>query len=233
MEKIDLQTFHHIVFFTGAGMSAESGVATFRGAGGRWKEYNWQEVACQRAFDRDPERVLDFHRLRRREAIGCEPHAGHKVIAGLEAAHPGVTVVTQNIDGMHQRAGTKKIFELHGSLWRVRCPQHGVWEDRDPEFATRRCPHCGSWLRPDIIWFEDMLDDKVVAGATRAILACDLLISIGTSAVVWPAAGYPELARQNGAFCVEINPEPTEISGLYQQVIRGKAGEVLPELFEK
>ncbi len=232
MEKIALQAYKNIVFFTGAGMSAESGIHTFRGKGGRWQEYNWQEVACQRAFDRDPERVLDFHRLRRQEAISCAPHAGHRVIADLEAARPGVTVVTQNIDGMHQRAGSIKVHELHGCLWRVRCPQHGVSEDPDPTFSTRRCPQCGSWLRPDIVWFEDMLDDKVVAAATRAILACDLLISIGTSAVVWPAAGYPELAKRNGAFCVEINPEPSEISDLYERVIRGKAGQVLPELFE-
>jgi NAD-dependent deacetylase len=233
MEKIDLDACRQIVFFTGAGMSAESGVPTYRGTGGIWHEYNWQEYACQRAFDRNPEKVIDFHRLRRQEAVKCQPHAGHRVIADLQASRPGITVVTQNIDGMHQRAGTREVHELHGSLWRVRCPQHGVWEDRDPDFAMRQCPQCGSWLRPDIIWFEDMLDDKVVAAATRAILACDLLISIGTSAVVWPAAGYPELARMNGAFCVEINPEPSENSALYQRVIRGKAGEILPELFEK
>ncbi|HNW60718.1 MAG TPA: NAD-dependent deacylase [bacterium] len=232
MEKIALQEYTRIVFFTGAGMSAESGIHTFRGQGGRWQEYNWQEVACQRAFNRDPEKVLAFHRLRRQEAISCAPHAGHRAIASLEAARPGITVVTQNIDGMHQRAGSKIVHELHGSLWRVRCPQHGVSADPDPDFTTQRCPQCGSWLRPDIVWFEDLLDDHVVAAATRAILGCDLLISIGTSAVVWPAAGYPTLAQQHGAYCVEINPEPSENSAMYDRIIRGKAGEVLPELFE-
>lgn len=231
MEKIDIWKYKKIVFFTGAGMSAESGVPTYRGSGGFWNEYNWQEYACQRAFDRTPQKVQEFHQKRRTEAIKCHPHAGHKVITDIQATHPGVTVVTQNIDGMHQRAGTTGVLELHGSLWRVRCERHGVWEDLDPEFSVRHCPHCNTFLRPDIIWFEDMLDDEVVSAATRAISESDLFIAIGTSAMVYPAAGFPHLAHRHGALCVEVNPEPSENSAMYQRHIRGKAGEVLPELF--
>ena len=121
--------YKSIVFFTGAGMSAESGVPTYRGRGGIWSQYNWEEYACQEAFDRDPQKVLKFHELRRRSVLACQPHPGHYVIAELEKTHPQVRVVTQNIDGMHQRAGSRNVTELHGSLWRVRCPSHGITED--------------------------------------------------------------------------------------------------------
>ena len=212
-------------------MSAESGVPTFRGAGGIWREYRWQEYACQAAFDRDPEKVLDFHALRRQEVLKCQPHAGHRVIAALQKQHDHIHIITQNIDGMHQRAGNKNVIELHGSLWRVSCNRHGVVEDRSATITPRRCPHCGEWFRPDIVWFEDMLNDEDVSAAGYELETCDLFISIGTSAVVWPAAGYPLIARKHGAWCVEINPEPSENSHLYQQVERGQAGTVLPRLF--
>ncbi len=227
----DPSTYKKIVFFTGAGMSAESGVPTFRGSGGIWREYRWQEYACQTAFDNDPEKVLDFHELRRREVLKCQPHAGHRVISALQQKFDHIRIITQNIDGMHQRAGNKNVIELHGSLWRVRCSTHGVWEDLSPTFTHRRCPHCQQWLRPDIVWFEDMLDEEDVQAAAYELETCDLFISIGTSARVWPAAGYPVIARRHGAWCVEINPEPTENKDLYQQVERGKAGAILPQLF--
>ena len=231
IEPLDPMTFKKIVFFTGAGMSAESGVHTFRGAGGIWSQYHWQEYACQQAFERDPQKVLDFHELRRKEALRCQPHAGHKVITSLQQRHSAVFIITQNIDGMHQRAGAKQVIELHGSLWRVRCPKHGVMLDMAETYSHRRCPDCGQWLRPDIIWFEDMLDEDEVQATQYELRTCDLFISIGTSAVVWPAAGYPLIARNSGALCIEINPEPSENCELYHRRIRGKAGEVLPQLF--
>lgn len=231
MESIRLDTYRDIVFFTGAGMSAESGVPTYRGAGGVWSEYRWEEFACQDAFDRDPEKVLRFHALRRKAVLQCYPHAGHLAIAELEKAHPAVTVVTQNIDGMHQRAGSGNVVELHGSLWRLRCCVHGVREDTAENCESCRCDRCGQWLRPDIVWFGDRLDQRVVDQAVAALSRCDLFISVGTSAVVYPAAGFPKIAKQCGATCIEINPERTEMSFLYDRTIQQPAGKVLPALF--
>jgi NAD-dependent deacetylase len=233
MTTIKSDNYKSIVFFTGAGMSAESGVPTYRGRGGIWSQYKWEEYACQEAFDRDPEKVLKFHELRRQSVLACAPHAGHTVIAELEKKHPRVIVVSQNIDGMHQRAGSKQVIELHGSLWRVRCPSHGIFQDMGEKFENYKCTQCGSWLRPDITWFGDMLDQDVITEATIVIRQCDLFISIGTSGVVWPAAGFPKVAREHGAYCVEINPEPNEMSSLYNESVRETAGVVLPRLFEK
>ncbi|MCW8819664.1 MAG: NAD-dependent deacylase [Ignavibacteriaceae bacterium] len=228
MQTIDTENFSAIVFFTGAGMSAESGVPTYRGKGGIWGSYSIDEYACQKAFERDPEKVLGFNEKRRRSVLDCEPHGGHRVIAGM----PGVRVVTQNIDGMHQRAGSRDVIELHGSLWRLRCQKCGSRkEDYNESYESTRCD-CGNWLRPDIIWFGDMLDAVVMNRASAVIASCDLFISVGTSGVVWPAAGFPDLAKQSGAYCIEINPEPSGASE-YDRVIVGNAGEVLPELFSE
>ena len=230
MEQIDAARYGHIVFFTGAGMSAESGVPPYRGRGGIWGRYRWEEFACQEAFVADPEKVLKFHEMRRASVLACRPHAGHEAIAGLEQGHPSVTVVTQNIDGMHQRAGSQKVIELHGSLWRLRCPC-GVGQDMGETYRRYRCETCGSWLRPDITWFGDMLDQDAVARAVKAIRGCDLFVAIGTSGVVYPAAGFPRFARENSARCIEINPEANDMSPLYDEAIRAKAGDVLPDLF--
>ena len=214
-------------------MSAESGVPTYRGRGGIWNQYKWENYACQAAFERDPEGVLEFHELRRIEALKCQPHSGHTIITKVQNYHSNSVVITQNIDGMHQRAKSKNVIELHGSLWRLRCESENLLkQDLDQgEYQTRQCD-CGNWLRPDIIWFQDMLNDKTVLEATQAIASCDLFISIGTSAVVWPAAGYPKLAKTSGAFCVEINPEETELSTLYDQTIRMPASFGLEHLFK-
>lgn len=212
-------------------MSAESGVPTYRGQGGIWAKYNWEEVACEEAYRRDPEKVLEFHALRRQQLADCQPHRGHHVIAALEASHANITVITQNIDGLHQQAGSRKVIELHGSLWRLRCPEEGtIIHLRPGEESPTRC-RCGAWLRPDIVWFGDCLDPEVIDRASATIAGCDLLIAVGTSAVVWPAAGFPRIARDQGAHCVEINPEATEMSFLYHEAHRGSAREVLPALF--
>ena len=225
--------YDHIVFFTGAGMSAESGVPTYRGSGGIWHEYRWEDYACQEAWKRNPDKVFDFHDERRKEALKCNPHAGHEVIARLEQDHPDVSVVTQNIDGMHQRSGSRKVTELHGSIWRIRCEEEGVIREdmnRGP-YAARKCD-CGAWLRPDIIWFSDYLNPNILSQADEIVSRADLFISIGTSGVVWPAAGYPQLAKSGGAKLIEINPEPTELSHLYDQIYPDKAGKVLQKLFD-
>ena len=228
---IDFNKYKKLVFFTGAGMSKESGIPTYRGKGGTWEEYNYKDYACESAFKKNPDHVLDFHELRRKEAKSCEPHVGHQVVSSVEKNHSDVTIVTQNIDGMHQRAGSNNVIELHGSLWRVRCGCSGTREDMGETYEYRKCPKCSNWLRPDIIWFEDMLDHEVYTKATDIISNSDLFISIGTSALVYPAAGLPMTAKMNGARCIEINIDQTEISTLYHDNLIGKAGDILPKLF--
>jgi NAD-dependent deacetylase len=231
MKRIDPGPYKRIVFFTGAGMSAESGVPTYRGHGGIWSQYRWEAYACQEAFDADPEKVLKFHELRRTAILACTPHAGHALIAALEKKHQRITVVTQNIDGMHQKAGSRNVIELHGSIWRMRCPYDGISNDIGENYKSYRCEKCGSWLRPDITWFGDTLNEVKVSEAIAAIRDCDLFVSIGTSGVVYPAAGFPRFAKENNARCIEINPEANEMSFLYDEVIRDTAGKALPELF--
>lgn len=230
---IHLKDNQQIVFFTGAGMSAESGVPTYRGEGGIWHEYKWTEYACQTAFEADPESVLDFHELRRIEALKCKPHLGHDVISSVQSQNPNTVVVTQNIDGMHQRAGSTNVIELHGSLWRLRCEKEGLtFIDLDKgKYQSRKCK-CGAWLRPDIIWFEDQLNSATIERSTQVISQCNVFISIGTSGVVWPAAGFQQLAKKSGAHCIEINPEKTDYSYLFDDVHREPAGQILPKLFQ-
>ncbi len=226
-----LRDFSRTVFFTGAGMSAESGVPTYRGAGGLWTKYEPERYASQTAFDRDPAAVWEFHNMLRSQVAACAPNAGHRLIARAEQVLPCVTIVTQNVDGLHRRAGSDNVHELHGSLWRVRCDRCGAREHDD--FVTRsdlRCPGCGAWWRPDVVWFSDFLDESIVRAATLAIRECALLVSVGTSALVYPAANLPEYAREAGALCIEINPDPTPASHLYSLHLRGPATEMLARL---
>ena len=227
-----LVDYERIVFFTGAGLSAESGIPTYRGKGGIWAEYDYEDYASQRAFDRDPNKVWDFHDKRRAAVAACQPHQGHRVVAAVQAAKPGTTIITQNIDGMHQRAGAKDVIELHGSLWRVRCDACGVVRaDMTMPIQPRQCS-CGAHFRPDIVWFEDSLDERNIRRAQDALASCDLLVSVGTSAAVYPAAELPRIAVARGATTVEVNLEDTPMSRLYQHRLRGKASELLAELAE-
>jgi len=229
---IRLADYSSVLFFIGAGMSAESGVPTYRGAGGIWGQYRYQDVACQRAFETQPERVLDFHEIRRQAVLACAPHAGHQALARLQAAHPRLQVVTQNIDGMLQRAGVLVDAELHGSLWRMRCTKHGIREDAATgHFHARRCPDCNAWLRPDITWFEDAVNENVFARTAEMIASTELFVSVGTSAVVYPAANFIPLAHRAGARMIEINPERTEASALFERCYALPASEALPALF--
>lgn len=231
MQPISLSEYAHVVFFTGAGMSAESGVPTYRGRGGIWAQYRWEEYACQDAFDADPEKVLDFHEQRRGRVLACQPHAGHRHLAALQAAHPDLAIITQNTDGMHQRAGAGGVTELHGSLWRLRC-RCGTREDlAAAAYMQRECPQCGATLRPDITWFGDGVDAEVFARAGRLIAAADLFVAIGTSGIVYPAAGLIPLAARAGARMIEINLDETEMSGLFGEKVREAAGAAVPGLF--
>jgi len=208
-------------------MSAESGIPTYRGQGGIWNEYNYEDYACQRAFDRDPDKVWDFHDKRRAAVAACEPNAGHRIISEVQRDKPATAVITQNIDGLHVRAGTRDLIELHGSLWRVRCDREGtVRDDTSVPIQSRRCA-CGAYFRPDMVWFEDQLDPRVLRRAQEALAQADLIVSIGTSGVVFPAAHLPRIAVAAGAVSVEINLEDTPVSELYQHRLRGKASEML------
>ena len=232
MKPISLSQFSRVVFFTGAGMSAESGVPTYRGSGGIWAQYHWEEYACQDAFDADPGKVLDFHEQRRGRVLACAPHAGHIHLAALQAAHPGLSIITQNTDGMHQRAGAKNVIELHGSLWRMRCARHGPLEDlAAAAYAQRECGQCGSTLRPDITWFADSVNAAVFTQAERLIAQAQLFVAVGTSGIVYPAAGMVPVAARSGARMIEINPEKTEMSGMFAECVREAAGVALPGMF--
>lgn len=224
------ESFKRVVLFTGAGISAESGVPTYRGAGGLWHEYRPEEYACQEAFERDPDKVWDFHDKRRELTGACKPNAGHEAIARFEERHPRTTVVTQNIDGLHARAGSRNVYELHGSMWRIRCERcRTLVDNHDVPLVPRTCT-CGAYWRPDIVWFGDMLPMDVVRAAEEAIASSDLLVSVGTSASVYPAAQLPMVAKQAGATLVEVNPEETPLSGLYDVHLREPASKALPKL---
>jgi NAD-dependent deacetylase len=231
-DRVRLADYDRIVFFTGAGMSAESGVPTYRGKGGIWKEYDYEKYACQEAFDEAPERVWEFHNYRRQLVARCEPNAGHRLVARVLEKKPGAVVVTQNIDGLHQRAGASRVTELHGNLWRLRCVCGARDERRDAPLAETRCPRCGKHWRPDIVWFGDMLDPANIRAALSAIEGCQVLVSIGTSAVVYPAAEMPLRASKAGALLIEINPEDTPLSDAFDIRLRGGASAMLAELCE-
>jgi len=227
-----VRSHRRVVFFTAAGMSAESGVPTYRGKGGIWKEYDYETCACQQAVERDPARSWDFHNYRRKLVAARRPNRGHQLIADAEAARPGTTVVTQNIDGLHQLAGSRNVHELHGSLWQVRCDACGARREyREAPPVQMHCPY-GLWWRPDIVWFGDSLPGEVIESAMQATEHCDLLISSGTSALVYPAAQMPRYARKAGAKLVEVNPEPTPMSAAYDLVMHDKASECLARLCE-
>jgi NAD-dependent deacetylase len=224
------QAAERICVFTGAGMSAESGVPTYRGQGGIWSEYRYQDYACQEAFERAPERVWEFHRKRRAAVAACLPHPGHVALERAGTQKPELRVITQNIDGMHQRVGQKNVIELHGSLWRVRCERCHIREENwDSAFPNIR-HDCGAVLRPDITWFGDALNAQVFDDAAEWIAGCDVFIAVGTSAVVYPAAGLPALARESGAWLVEVNLESTPMSHLYHAHIPLKASEALTSI---
>ena len=227
---IDLAAFERVVFFTGAGISAESGIPTYRGSGGVWAQYDYRQYACQEAFERDPEKVWEFHEVRRRKVGGCEPNAGHRAIAAFQARRPGTTVITQNIDGLHGRAGAVGVLELHGSLWRLRCDRCRTIDDNTEVPLSSRTHACGAYLRPDIVWFGDSLVRATVDAALEAIAACDALVAVGTSAAVYPAAELPLVARRRGAQLIEVNLEDTPLSYAYDVHLRGRSGDVLPDL---
>jgi NAD-dependent deacetylase len=222
--------YQSVAALTGAGISAESGVPTFRGPDGLWKNYRAEELATPSAFRKDPRLVWEWYEWRRGLIAKCQPNTAHYTLAEMEQAFASFTLITQNVDGLHRLAGSRKVVELHGNIWRVRCTQEGTtWEERTVPLRELppRCS-CGALLRPDVVWFGEPLPEATLQAVIRASESCELMLVIGTSAVVQPAASLPLIAKRNGAFLVEINPQETPLTSLADVSLRGPAAVELP-----
>jgi NAD-dependent deacetylase len=226
-----------IAVLTGAGISAESGIPTFRDAQtGLWARYDPMQLATEDGFRADPALVWRWYAWRRDLVAKAQPNAGHRALAAAEGRFERLRVITQNVDGLHARAGSTRLVELHGRIDRTVClEQCGYREDapeRIPAGEPPRCPRCGSWLRPGVVWFGEMLDPAALQDAADEAAGCDLMLVVGTSGLVYPAAGLPSAARQAGAAVITVNPEATDLDGLAAARLRGKAAEVLPRLLD-
>jgi NAD-dependent deacetylase len=226
-----------VVVSTGAGMSRESGIPTFRDAmEGLWAQFDPQELATEEGFRRNPRRVWSWYAWRRKKVMEARPHPGYFALVELAARVPSLAVVTQNVDGLHAAAGSADVVELHGNLRRVKClDRHHPFtghlpDDGEAEADPPPCPVCGSPLRPDVVWFGEMLPERAVERAWKVAAECGVLLLVGTSGTVWPAAELPYVARRAGAWVIEVNPEPSELTGVADVFLQGRAGEVLPAL---
>jgi NAD-dependent deacetylase len=226
----------HVCVLTGAGISAESGVPTFRDAQtGLWAQYRPEDLATPEAFRRDPARVWAWYEWRRELVRGAQPNAGHLALAQLATRVPRLTLVTQNVDSLHQRAGSTDVVEYHGNILRDRCSAECVVAPRSPVSVSGlpECGRCGELLRPDVVWFGEAIPRAALLRADAAAADCDVFLSVGTAAVVYPAAGLAERALRSGAKVIEVNTEATELSPLAQTVLRGPAGVLLPQLLAR
>ena len=228
-----LRNAGRVVALTGSGISAESGVPTFREAQtGLWERFDPQQLATPEAFARDPRLVWEWYEWRRELVAEAGPNAGHRALAELENRVPSFTLATQNVDGLHERAGSRNVIELHGSILRSKCSLEG--EVTEPEehddSVPPRCQGCGAFLRPDVVWFGETLPSGVFATASEATRGCDLFLSVGTSSIVYPAAALPSEAIETGATVVEINPNETPLTPHAHYSLRGAAGKILPSL---
>jgi NAD-dependent deacetylase len=217
---------------TGAGVSAESGVPTFRGNNGLWKQYRAEELATHEAFTRDPKTVWEWYDWRRRLIAEVKPNAGHFALAELEHRIPNFTLITQNVDDLHDDAGSKNVLKIHGSIWSLRCTQCGD-ERLDRTAPLPNLPpkcRCSGLLRPGVVWFGETLPPKVWESAERAAEQADVFLVIGTSALVYPAAGLARIAKLSGAKVIEINIEETPLSSGTDAFLQGSSAELLPQL---
>ena len=234
-ELIDaLRRAERVLFFTGAGVSAESGLPTFRDAQtGLWAKYKPQELATPEAFARDPETVWRWYQWRRRVHADVKPNAGHHAIAALQARIPETAIVTQNVDRLHEQAGSRSVIHLHGSVFRNKCAGCGMaLPDVPHDLETPpQCPDCGGLYRPDVVWFGEGLPQEEWTRAATLAQATEIIFSIGTSAMVFPAAELPRLALRAGALVVQINPAPTPLDPIAHN-LRGPSAQILPALFE-
>jgi NAD-dependent deacetylase len=232
-----LRAAQRIAVLTGAGISAESGLATFRGAGGLWEGHAVEEVATPFAFERNPGLVWRFYNARRAGLREARPNPGHGALVDLEGrcAKSSFALVTQNVDGLHQAAGSRRVLELHGSIRRVRCTGCGDVEERgvDPLPEQPRCRLCGQLLRPDVVWFYESLPQEIWQEAESAAAQCQCLLVVGTSAVVYPAAGLIDTARVAGARVIEVNLTDTVASRDVDIGLYGPSGQLLPALIRR
>jgi len=228
-----LATAKRVTVMTGAGVSAASGVPTFRGADGLWRTFRAEDLATLEAFRRDPVLVWEWYDWRRTLIAECHPNAAHRTLAAW-SAREGLTLITQNVDGLHEQAGTRRVIRFHGSIWELRCATGcgtPAWEDRRAPLPSLppHCPACGGLARPGVVWFGEGIDRRVLIACEPA-LACDVFLSVGTSSIVYPAAGLAHAARDHGAFTVEINPTATDAAAALDLAIAAPAEQVLPLL---
>ena len=231
-----LEGARSVAILTGAGISAESGVPTFRDAQtGLWARFDPLQLATPTAFANHPKLVWDWYAWRRELVSRVVPNPAHHGLVDIERRVPDSLVITQNVDGLHRRAGSRNVVELHGNIGRVKCSREGTvverWDCVDDEVP--RCTACGALLRPDVVWFEEMLPPDALAAAEAMARRCDLMLVVGTSAEVYPAAALPSIATKSGALVIEINPNLTALSASADYVLRGQAGNVLPALVRK
>lgn len=230
----ELKEAGSIVFFTGAGISAESGISTFRGEDGLWKKFRPEELASFDAFIKNPELVWEWYNYRKKIIHDSNPNPAHLTIAEMQSHFKDVTVVTQNVDNLHRRAGSKKIFELHGNIERNFCINCKKFHNEELDFSAGvpKC-ECGGLIRPDVVWFGEYLPEDQFLGGEKAAINSDIFFVVGTSAIVYPAAGLIYTTKASGAVIVEINIEETSLTSMANYSFFGKAGEILPALLDQ
>ncbi|AEC52544.1 NAD-dependent deacetylase [Pyrococcus sp. NA2] len=229
------------IAFTGAGISAESGIPTFRGKNGLWNRYRPEELATPEAFKRNPKLVWEFYKWRIKKILEARPNPAHMALAELEKLGIIKAVITQNVDDLHREAGTENLIELHGNIFRVRCTKCDFKEyvkgkrllEEILEEDLPKCPNCGSLLRPDVVWFGEPLPEKELNEAFRLAEKSDVIIVIGTSGLVYPAAYVPYIVKESGGTVVEVNIENSAITPIADFFLKGKAGEVLPKIAQE
>jgi len=221
-----------VVALTGAGVSAEVGIPTFRGPDGLWEGVKLEEVATPEAFKNNSQFVWNWYRERRLRMREVNFGVSHKALAELETIIPEFILLTQNIDGLHAKAGSKNVIELHGNIWFDRCSKCGVRVEASMEQKIPRCKNCGGLMRPDVVWFNEPLPEEALNEAFEASASCQFFLSIGTSALVQPAASLPLIAKNNGAFLLEINPNETPLTYYANWSFRRKSAEILPAIVE-
>lgn len=227
-----LRKTRYLLVITGAGISAESGIPTFRGDDGLWQNYRAEELATPWAFQRDPVTVWKWYDWRRGIIGKAEPNPGHLAIKQFEEIFESFFLITQNVDGLHGRTGIKNMIEIHGNLWRVRCERDGrtsMLMDIPLKSIPPKC-ECGGILRPDVVWFGESMPTEAINKAYNVMSLCDTLMVVGTSGVVYPVASFPQTVRENGGFVIEVNMEPTPISQIADISVYGKSGDILPEI---
>jgi len=225
---IRLRNASSIAVLTGAGISAESGVPTFRGKEGIWNDGKVEELATPKSMDENPEQFWQFYNDRRLKLQQIRPNLGHYALVDIERHFEEFTIITQNIDDLHRRAGTKNLIELHGNIYRDKCTKCGHLQGSDADMHS--CVKCGGLIRPDVVLFGENLEENVLKKAQEAAAVCEIFFSIGTSSVVEPAASLPYLAKANGAYIVEINIEETPLSIHANESMRGLSGKILPQM---